>query len=339
MRFWTFSLIGALVTGTAGAAWAAEGKEGLVQKSKRESASSQSGGGMQNADSSDDQETVIREDRRLLSTDKRWEVELDVEGHHIWRQTDMEGSAQDRNVMYYSLSGRYQLTPFDQVQLATGFYQRFLADGGETGIRGDDILVNYAHLFELPDAYRLTLSGRLTAPTSFYSQKESIITVPSVGVRLSRMFFGDLVASLRTRGTYVWARYVTAEGGQPNTRFSLSFSADVEYVLPVWRALSFGAEFYTAYHWYYDVGNNGTGSTFWGALQTPSQPVQQNYGGDIFARYRLPEWQGLKPEIQIALADGDPTLGYDNRLHDGAAHLYLAYRRTAETYAVFSVAF
>ena len=44
----------------------------------------------------------------------------------------------------------------------------------------------------------------------------------------------------------------------------------------------------------------------------------------------------LTPDLQIAIGDGDPTLGYDTRLHDGAAHTYFAFRRTAELFAVFT---
>jgi hypothetical protein len=60
--------------------------------------------------------------------------------------------------------------------------------------------------------------------------------------------------------------------------------------------------------------------------------MQQSYGGEIFVRYVMPEVSGFKSDFTLALAQGDPSLGYPSVLHDGVVHPYLLYRDTAEVY-------
>ena len=88
MRLRTLSLIGALVVGTSGSAYAAEGKEGQGDKSKHDS-SPQADRGVGDS-TGDDADMSLREDRRLVGTDKSWEVELDAEAHRVFRQHDIE---------------------------------------------------------------------------------------------------------------------------------------------------------------------------------------------------------------------------------------------------------
>jgi hypothetical protein len=298
----------------------------------REGGGDSSGGG---------NEAVLREERRLLTDEKPWQVELDVEGHHLWRQNDLMGSAADKNLMFYGLYGRYQITELDQVQAYLGLYERFLADPGETGMRLDDGYLGYTRLVPLPEDLELRLNGRLTFPLSFASQKAGLITEPSIGARLTRVFFGDLVANIRTRARYDAMKYYTAEGGNPNQKFQWSLSIDGEYTIPYYTPVSVGAELYTSYHWYYSNTTLGPPGQSSGAV-TDSQfgttpPMTQTYGGDIFVRYTFPEWEGIRPDFELAFADGDPTIGYDGRLHDGTTHTYLAFRRTAEVFGVLTV--
>jgi hypothetical protein len=65
------------------------------------------------------------------------------------------------------------------------------------------------------------------------------------------------------------------------------------------------------------VQNQGTG-----------QPIQQSYGGEIFARYLLPEVAGFRSDLTVALGNPNPNFV----LHDGVQHLYPFYRDTAEFY-------
>ena len=65
---------------------------------------------------------------------------------------------------------------------------------------------------------------------------------------------------------------------------------------------------------------------------TDSQPWQQSYGGEIFVRYVMPDLSGFKSDLTVALANGDPSLGYPSVLHDGVVHPYLLYYNSAEVY-------
>ena len=47
----------------------------------------------------------------------------------------------------------------------------------------------------------------------------------------------------------------------------------------------------------------------------------------------MPTFSGVKSDISLAYAQGDPTIGYTNFLHDGVGHAYLGYRQTSEVYA------
>src|SRR5262249_25983476 len=99
----------------------------------------------------------------------------------------------------------------------------------------------------------------------------------------------------------------------------------------------------TGYLWYYEVNNlndgnaqvqrNGTvgDSTF------PNQPILQTYAGEIFARYVLPPITGVRSDVLIALANGDPTLGSVSVLHDGVGHIYAGFRQTAEVYGALTL--
>jgi hypothetical protein len=347
MRALTLATIVAMIAGSATSALAAEGKQGTIEKSKRESGDKSGGGGAR--ETAGGEESILREDRRLQAETKPWEVEAAIEGHRLFRQNDLQGAAADKNLLYYGFLGRYQITQFDQVQAAVGFYERFLADPGETGLRADDATLGYWRLIPLPEDFELRLNARFTIPFSFASQKASAITSPSIGVRVTRVFFNDLVVNFRTRGTYNIVHYATAEGGQPNSKGSWSVNLDAEYQMPFYHPVSAGAELYTGYVWYYKVQTTGPGigdnsATFDGAVQDPvfgnsSQTTQQRYGGDIFVRYTFPEWNGLKTDVEVALANGDPAIGYDNRLHDGVAHTYFAFRRSAEMFAVFTAVY
>ena len=75
----------------------------------------------------------------------------------------------------------------------------------------------------------------------------------------------------------------------------------------------------------------------WRRTTYKGQPTSQRYGGEVFARYTFPSFYGVKSDIKVAFADGDSALGYNSLLHDGVAHLYLDYFKTAEFYAALTV--
>ena len=118
-------------------------------------------------------------------------------------------------------------------------------------------------------------------------------------------------------------------GGNANPKYSVGGLVEAEFRMPFLEDLSIGIDAYTQYTWLYNV-QNGVASTqttcascpgyFDGAIaDQPSQPVQQEYGGEIFIHYYLPQVAGLKSDIALALAQGDPALGYSSVLHDGCA--------------------
>ena len=69
-----------------------------------------------------------------------------------------------------------------------------------------------------------------------------------------------------------------------------------------------------------------------------TQPAQQVYCDEIFARYALPPWRGFKAAAQVAFAQGDSTLGCTSVLHDGVTHLYpVFWRLNSEVYGALSL--
>jgi hypothetical protein len=67
------------------------------------------------------------------------------------------------------------------------------------------------------------------------------------------------------------------------------------------------------------------------------QPVQQLYGFEVFLRYSPPVFYGIHTDITVALAEGDPTLGYVSRNIDGIAHFFGNYYQNFELYGALSL--
>src|SRR5205809_790138 len=80
---------------------------------------------------------------------------------------------------------RADITSKNRLSLRLGFYERFLADQSESGLRLGDLSLTYTRFVPLPKEFALRLSAALTAPTSFYSQKQTLITAPTVSAALS----------------------------------------------------------------------------------------------------------------------------------------------------------
>jgi hypothetical protein len=267
---------------------------------------------------------------------KWWEIGIGWETHALLRQNDLAGQAPNKLFNFFYFFGRINLTANDRLSVRGGFYERFIADQEESGMRMSDLSFTYAHKFKLPGKVDLSLSGTMTAPTSFSSQKQGEITSLTAGVNVEREF-GPVGLSLRLFGGPNFVRYaVPSDGGNPNASgvFGALFAAEVK--IPKVTGLVVGLDFYTAYLWYYNVYNSGNANI---SVPVPSvdptfsgQPMQQVYGGEIFVRYELPKLKGLKTEITVAFAQGDPTLGYTSILHDGVSHIYGFWRTSSEVY-------
>lgn len=273
---------------------------------------------------------------------KPWELGANWETHRLIRQEDLAGAGSSKVFNLVFFSGRYDITDKDRVSVSWGLYQRFLADDGETGFRGTDITLAYTRLVPLPEKLTLRITPSTTIPVSFYSQKSSNITSPGLSLTLSRKF-GDLNIDARISGGAFIDHYASAEGGAPNAKYRAGGSLTAEYSMPFHRALSLGASLIDSYYWFYNVQNSGAGNSVLnqnGVVQDSQfsgQTMQQSYGGEIFVRYLLPTLMGFKSDATVALANGDPSLGYPGALHDGVVHPYLFYRQTAEVYGALSL--
>lgn len=315
-------------------ALAAEGKESIAEKQRQ----GEKGG--RPADEANPTEIIAplsSEERRVEDTNARpWALTLEIEGHHLIRQTDVDQAT--ANFMYYAITGRYHITKYDRVQASIGAYQLGIKDPGETGFRASDLALSYQRLIPLPEEFNLRLRAQLLFPTSFLSSNRSLIMEPSIRARVTKVF-GPAVVGAAVRYRYEWMKYTTAAGGAVNPRSGLTFGADVEVAMPFWKSLSVGADLFTTYRWYYEVGNLGPdGSTSFGTVrdsQFDKQPMTQSYGGNVFVRYAFPPFEGIETDLRVAYGNGSG----DSVLHDGVARFYAFYRRSSEVFAAFTAAY
>lgn len=268
---------------------------------------------------------------------RAWAVEGGYEFRALVRQTDLEGAGATRLLNSVSAAGSYDLTKSDRVTVRLGAYTHYISDPGESGLRASDLVVSYSRKFALPADVSLRATVSATAPLSFASYKMTLVSAPSLGVRAYRKF-GPFDVGLRTYG-YLFLPVYAAPSGDPNPKTSLGGTVDVSWTAPFHPALSFGADLSTEYVWFYNVGGNDPNAARYGVVQDSqfsAQPVQQSYGGELFARYQLPKWSGVESDAVLAYAQGDPTMGYGSVLHDGVLHLYGFWRLTSEVYVAVS---
>ena len=82
--------------------------------------------------------------------------------------------------------------PLADVQRGGVYYDRtvnafVIADSGETGLRSGDVTFRYTRTEPLPKQFTFAATGALSAPTSFYSQKASLITAPATAAAAPTM--------------------------------------------------------------------------------------------------------------------------------------------------------
>jgi hypothetical protein len=351
MRLLTTTTIALAALLVAGSASAAPSKE-----SGPKSQPSEPGGASPGA------EGITNESSDRLSADtgasitdhKSWEVGAVWEMHRTIREEDLEGNAENELFNYYSAYFRYDFTKYDRATVRTGLYQRFLADPGESGVRMDDTAVAYTRLVPLPAKTDLRIGLSVYFPTSYASQLQSLRFAPRLSIAGEKRFGRYVSADVRLIGDYYNMAYSTgqnlhaggdqtANGANPNEEFRLAGLVEAEVAMPFLEDLSIGVSGFVGYIWLYQVGYPPPGSAYQGAetdMQYPNrQPVEQEYGGEVFVRYNLPRLAGIKSDISLALADGDPSLGYSSLLHDGVQHTYAEFRQFAEVYGVLSARF
>lgn len=280
---------------------------------------------------------------------KQWEVSGFTEVHRLIRQDDLGGAAKNKTLVYFGLEGQYDFTARDRAEVKWGLYNRFLSDPSETGVRSDDALLRYTRYVPLPAELDLRIRLSMTVPLSYESKLAGIITEPRLGLALDRRF-GDFQIGVAARGGPYIVKQKTADGGSANPKATFRAGLNADYGIPFHKPLHFGASVETAYYWMYDVekgvGQDATLDQFKDQQikpvldsQFPTPPVEQSYGGQIYAQYFLPEVFNLKTNLLLALAQGDPTLGYPNTVHDGRQNVYWFFRRNAQVYFAFTAAY
>jgi hypothetical protein len=279
---------------------------------------------------------------------KFWEVGVSAEYHRLFVQNDLEGAAANKNLMVYAAYAEVDPTPRDKIRLRAFVFERFLADPNETGVRSDDVILQYTHVQKLPYDLTLKPGAWVTFPTSFSSQKASSITSPRVYVGLDKALGNWVHIEPRASGDYYIVRYGTVDGGStPNAQFRTGLGANVEVQMPFHPALSIGADGGVAYYWYYKARASQAGTnnpSFPGTVQDGTfkdQPVQQTYGFEAYARYDLSKYRPQKAtdfhwDFTLSLANGDPAIGTNSVIHDGSVAVYWGFRTTAEVYGVLA---
>jgi hypothetical protein len=275
---------------------------------------------------------------------KSWDIGADFETHRLIRQDDLDyqGNAANKVFNVFGLFADYRLTSHDIITVRDLLTESFIAEQGESGLRTGDIGFSYTHILPLPRDFTLSGTLAIDAPISYQSQKSSQIIDPTLVLGLSKRFgrYINLVGHV-SGGVFV-DKYAEAEGGATNPLAHLGVGLGVQVVMPFHEPLLIGITATTSYTWFYNVNSGDPGVVQPGVVQDSqfqSQPIQQSYGGEIFARYTLPTLAGVKSDIQLAFAQGDPALGYTSFLHDGVGYTYLFFRDTSEIYATFSVSY
>jgi hypothetical protein len=273
---------------------------------------------------------------------KPWDIGGDIETHRLIRQDDLEGAGANKVFNVFGIFADYRLTSHDIVTVRDLFTENFIAEDGESGVRTGDITFSYTHIQPLPRDFTLSGTFAMSAPTSYSSQKSSQIVDPTLVLGLNKRFGRYINLVARVSGGVFVDKYAEAEGGQPNPLAHLGFGLGAQVVMPFHEPLLLGITATTSYTWLYQVQSGDPGVVGPGVVadsQFQNQPISQSYGGEIFARYTLPTLAGVKSDLQIALAQGDPSLGYTSFLHDGVGYTYLFFRQTSEVYASFSVSY
>ena len=278
---------------------------------------------------------------------KSWQVRATAEFHHLVRQNDLasdstgRGDASNRNLFFYVFSAQYEPTPYDRLVAQWGFYQRFLADGGETGVRSDDGLIAYTRTIPLPGRVILRVQPRVDFGLSYDSiEHTGLIAAPRLGVSLERRF-GPVDLYALVYGYVFLERYTSAIGGSPNPMTSLATLVEATYRVPPLPSLEAGVAGYASATWFHEVQDDGSNALIAEEHSTSdpltaSQPFSNTFGGEVFVRYTLPT-RAFASQVLVAYANGDPTIGYQALRHDGVGRFNLFYRHVSELYAALTL--
>jgi hypothetical protein len=355
------TLVGLVVATEASALAASPGKDG-----GKTGGPSSGGGGSSSSGSGDTGNGISKEGRPDAgvtdedSKTKPWELDLYGEYHRLWYQNDLggdqssSGDAANRNVLYYEIAASWIPTKDDKFTVRAGMYQRFLTDPSQSGVTFDDMVVSYTRFIALPKDFTLRISPRVDIGTSYDSVEHSSFRFgPRLSVGLEKVIGGLTIYGLGYGQYYNYAckeggtgYNCSSGGGTPNPYGRLAATLELSYNFPFYKPLTVGASGYVSATWLYEpssstpISGSATGNGYPNGAPTSvdpltsSQPISNSAGGEIYARYDFPRASGLDSNLTVAIADGDPTIGYQNLLHDGVSHFNLGYRHNLESYAI-----
>jgi hypothetical protein len=295
---------------------------------------------------------------------KWWEVAARWETHFLVRQNDLGGAGVNKVVNGVWLSGGLDLTANNHLGVSGGWFQRYIADDGETGARAADLVFSYTRTQPLPKRFSLRGSFSVSAPISYASQRAGVITAPSLGLGVSRAV-GPVSLTLGTSGGLNLCKYTTAGvgdvGGMPNVRgvYGVSLGAELRFpflsklkryshfwdkVVPHLQRFTLGFNAFTAWIWFYDVGTQPPpGSPYMGAVQDvlypDGQAAQQAYGWEVALSHAFPKFYGIGMSASLTFAEGDGVVGAPSILHDGIQRFYLFWRQNSAFYTSITARF
>jgi hypothetical protein len=297
----------------------------------------------------------LDETRALTTAYKPWEVGTSFTIHRLIVQGDTSGgsptpSAQPnggsggaKQCNTYEVYVRYDLTKNDRVGVSAYAFEYFVADQGEYGVRFDDMAFTYTHIFKLPKKYRIQTGLLVTAPTSFASQLEGLITAIQPKVDLDKRF-GAISVNVHLADTVFIQRYESfagSGGGDPTSLDTLAIGVGAELHMPFHEPLSVGIDIVDGYSWANNIqsgvgpghsSGNSTKDAAGGGVsdaEFPTQPIQQTYGWDAFMSYAIPDLFGFRSNLTFSYNFGDGAVGYTSLLQDGIGHVFLGYRHNS----------
>ncbi|MGZ5968241.1 MAG: hypothetical protein ACXWP4_11290 [Polyangiales bacterium] len=278
-------------------------------------------------------------------SEKPWFVQGVYEFHHLIRQSDLGGDGPNKNFNFLYFDAGWDFSKEDRVYGRVGFYQRYIADSNESGLRFDDAFIAYQRKIFLPEEFVLRVLPRFSIPLSYESHVQRLVTAPRLTVALDKTLGLASFEALVYGEAYINGSTSGSNAATPNPRSVIAMLLEAEVAMPFHKALSVGIEGYLASIRYYDPAGgslDGTGLTSAtggvnpGTTADPNygsgQPSQASYGGELYARYLLPPIQHVLGDVRLAYANGDSTLGYQNMRHDGVTRVNLFYRHVGEIY-------
>jgi hypothetical protein len=331
------ALAGLLVSGAASAAETTK-ETGKTGASGPTAAPAGDPGGGKTSDISDTR------DRATDTTfaNKTWGVNAGIEFHHVGLDGGYIDNGAARNGLYITAGARWDPSPYDRLSIRWGLSQAFLADGGESGARSDDISLTYTRRFPLPGQTNIRLSGSLTAPVSYGSQLAGIYTVPKLSLSADKRFGRYFSMDARVTGSMFIVKYASGGssyngggisgfgaatngngigsnggGATPNPKAGLSMAVGADLAMPFHTPLSIGVGLYVSYAWMYNVCGSASNSGLSSAtgMMEPSgncnlnatnasdgQPFFQSYGDEIYVRYAFPTVGGFSSDLAAAYA-------------------------------------